>query len=690
MAAGLLAGVFACGLGLAGAAEPDTRVDVLTTAEGEEFFQGYFDRMNAPKPLARFRTREEWVAYRAELREKTLRAIGLSPLPERVPLEPKVTGRLEHEDYTVERVFYQVLPGAYASAYLYVPKRETQSAASPTPARVRFPAVLNPHGHWAQGAVDPVVQARCIALAKKGYVALCPESTHVADLAIGLCPIGLMTWNNVRALDYLESLDFVDASRLGCTGESGGGQQTLYLAALDERVKVIVPAVLVSYFRRILFVGEDVHCFCNHAPGIAAITDEPELAALFAPRPTRFICATGDWTKDFPQNEFPDIRHIFDLVGGAVDCVQFDKPHNYDRDSREQMYAWMNRHLKDETDPSAAVEPSLVTEEPERLRTLGARPPEFNGLEGAPAYFRSRFAYRQPVLSGRSAWRAYLHDLRARLGGLLGEEIPATKLDVKTRGWAEVQGLSAEKLRIETEPAVAVPAWLFRPVARAKRAPAVVLVHPEGKRALMEKRLPLVRACLDRGWLVMAMDPRMRGELQRRWFWNQVIWGRPEEGMAAHDLNAARRFLGSRADVDPGRVFVVGLGDLGRAALHAAALDSHWAGVAVEDVGPLYADMCVTNVLPNVLRHGDLPQFAALTAPRPLWLNRTRGRFEFTARAFAALGGAARLRCTDSSDHEFDAGLPEWLARVGSSPTPARRWNQPAEPPNRLSSPPRR
>jgi hypothetical protein len=100
----------------------------------------------------------------------------------------------------------------------------------------------------------------------------------------------------------------------------------------------------------------------------------------------------------------PEIRHIFDLVGGPVDCVQFDKPHNYDRESREQMYAWMNRYLKNETDPAAAVEPDVVTEEPERLRALGVRPPELNGLEVATAYFRSRVVFSPPVLSGRRAW----------------------------------------------------------------------------------------------------------------------------------------------------------------------------------------------------------------------------------------------------------------------------------------------
>jgi hypothetical protein len=280
--------------------------------------------------------------------------MGLDPLPERVALAPKTTGRIEHQDYVVERIYYQVLPGVYASGYLYTPKPATSAGPAASKPAKRLPAVLNPHGHWSQGAIHPTVQARCIGLAKKGYVAFCPDSTHVTDLGYGLCPIGLMTWNNLRALDYLESLEYVDPARIGCTGASGGAQQTMYLAAIDDRVRVLVPAVLVSYFRRILFVSEETHCHCNHVPGIVRWTDETELAAMFAPRPTRFICATGDWTRQFPTNEFPEIQHIYVLVGGDVDCVQFDKPHNYDRDSREQMYAWMNRYLAGRDDPALA------------------------------------------------------------------------------------------------------------------------------------------------------------------------------------------------------------------------------------------------------------------------------------------------------------------------------------------------
>jgi hypothetical protein len=664
LAGGLAGSVAAVGSLLAAESGLDPAIAaaaVLAPAERDQFFQRYFDRLTTPKPLTRFRSKAQWLAYRPVLQEKARQALGLWPWPDRPPLNPRVLGQIEHEDYLVQRVYFQVLPEVYASGYLYIPRQALAGAAR------KLPAVLNPHGHWPQGAVDPTVQTRCIALAKLGYVAFCPDSTHVVDLATGLCPIGLMTWNNIRALDYLQSLDFVDASRLGCTGASGGGQQTMYLAALDDRVQVMVPAVLVSYFRRILFVTEQTHCFCNHAPGIAAGADEHELAALFAPRPTRFICATGDWTKEFPKEEYPDIRRIFTLTGGEVDCVQFDKPHNYDRDSREQMYAWMNRYLKGELRLELAKEPEVATEDPKTLRALGGTPAGLASLAGATNYYRGRFMFHPPVLAKRSEWRAYRAGLEKQTRALLGERAPPVPLNPRSRGQFTAEGVTGEKWLLDTEPEVSVPAWLFAPEKSPGRRPAVLVADGDGKQALLGPRLALLKSLLGRGFVVLVVDPRLRGELRRNWYWNSVIWGRPEEGMAARDLNCAGKFLRSRAEVDARRVFLVGLGQAGRSALFAGALDSHWAGIAVNTLGPLYAEPGVTNVVPHVLRYGDLPQFAALVAPRPLWLNGAAARFEFTKQAYQASGGASNLRCSDLPLPEFDAAVASWLGSASQS-----------------------
>lgn len=644
------------------AAEHDEGADVLSTAERDAFFTRYFQRMTTPRSLFTFADRESWLRHAQVLRQHVLQSIGLWPLPERVPLDPRITGRIERQDAVIERVYYQTLPGIYASGYLYRPRGPSAGALTKP---LRRPAVLNPHGHWPEGAADTNVQARCIGLARMGLVAFCPDSTHVMDLPIGLCPIGLMTWNNIRALDFLQSLEDVDPDRLGCTGGSGGGQQTLYLAALDSRVKAIVPAVLVSWFWRILFVSGQTHCFCNHAPSIARITDEPELAGLFAPRPALFICATGDWTRDFPNEEFPEIKHIYRLVGGEVSCIQFDKPHNYDRDSREQMYAWMNKHLLDARSQQTVREGDIQLESPAALKKQGSLPPGLAGLDGAPDYFRSKHSFNRTLPGGAGQPAHSDMPTTQILRDLLGERGPCVPLDAKSRGTSSAAGFRVEKVLIETEPDVRIPVWVLEPERSTvdRRRPAIVLAHPDGKRALLENRGALVRGLLDAGVVVVAPDMRLRGELRRRWDWNCVIWGRPEIGMAAHDLAATATYLRSRAGVDAKRVRVVGLGETAAMALFAAALDDRVAGVAVERGGPLFAETRGPQAPAGILRHGDLPEFAGLVAPRPMWINGEGGRFRFTQHCYGRLHSSRAFRRSDLDQAEFDKELIRWAGR---------------------------
>jgi cephalosporin-C deacetylase-like acetyl esterase len=221
--------------------------DVLPADAKRKMLEAYHRRMTEPKP-PRFESKEAWEKRRAELRTLLLRDLGLDPLPDRCALDARVVASKDYGDYRLERIWYQALPEVWASGWLTVPKGAKKA-----------PTILNPHGHWEHGARHPVVQSRLIGLAKKGYVAFAIDSVHVTHWAIGVCPLTMMTWNNMRAIDYLETRPEVDASRIGCTGASGGGQQTMYLMALEDRIRAAVPVVMISYFRRILFAGEDAH-----------------------------------------------------------------------------------------------------------------------------------------------------------------------------------------------------------------------------------------------------------------------------------------------------------------------------------------------------------------------------------------------------------------------------------------------
>jgi dienelactone hydrolase len=340
--------------------------------------------------LPTYPTLAAWEARAAHLRRRILTGAGLWPTPERCSLRPRVTGQIEHEDYSVENVFFESWPDFYVCGNLYHPKGNGPP----------FPGVLCPHGHWAHGRLQDIergsIPARCVALARQGYIAFAYDmigyndsgmqvAGHAAELddggpddgphkrhfhaprhfLWGISLLGLQLWNSVRALDYLASLPDIDRARLGCTGASGGGTQTFLLCAIDERVRVAAPVNMVSAH----FQGG---CVCENAPNLRLEGTNVEFAALMAPRPLLMVSATGDWTVNTPEVEYPAVRAIYRLYGAGdrVATVQVDAPHNYNRQSRETVYAWFGRWLLGDTDAEALKERPYQVDPPERMRVF--------------------------------------------------------------------------------------------------------------------------------------------------------------------------------------------------------------------------------------------------------------------------------------------------------------------------------
>src|SRR4029453_19167018 len=157
----------------------------------------------------------------------------------------------------------------------------------------------------------------------------------------GLSVAGLQLWNGIRGLDFLESLPYVQRDKIGATGASGGGTQVFLLASVDGGVAAAAPVNMISLHMQ-------GGCLCENQPGLRLDTNNVEIAATIAPRPLLMVSATGDWTKNTMQQEYPAVRALYALRGAAdrVHGVQFDAPHNYNRDSREAVYAWMARWLQ--------------------------------------------------------------------------------------------------------------------------------------------------------------------------------------------------------------------------------------------------------------------------------------------------------------------------------------------------------
>jgi len=335
-------------------------------------------------PMRPVASAEAWPARRAAIRTRILVAAGLHPMPKLTSLSAVIHGKAQRDDYTVERVIFETFPEHFVTGSLYRPK-------SPAPNDGLRPAVLSPHGHWKNGRFHDhglevvrkeieagaevfevggrhVIQARCVQLARMGCIAFVydmegfadsvqldhaagprPEDSDGAGYLFfspqaelhGQTPFGLQTWNSIRAVDFLCSLDDVDTSRIAVTGASGGGTQAMILGAIDERIAASMPAVMVSS-------AKQGGCTCENAAYLRIGQGNVDIAAATAPRPLGLICA-DDWTRALETNGHADLQKLYQLLGHPdryEGHFHFEFGHNYNAVNRRHMYHFVNRRLK--------------------------------------------------------------------------------------------------------------------------------------------------------------------------------------------------------------------------------------------------------------------------------------------------------------------------------------------------------
>lgn len=354
---------------------------VLPNAQAQEItlLRGYaYTEPQGKEKLAEkaslYNDQASWQQRAATIRAALKKAMQLEKLPE--PCELKVIrhGKREFDGYTVENIAFESLPGFWVTGNLYLPAKFDG----------KIPGVLNPHGHLNNGRLMEYMQKRCAAQARMGAAAFCydmigyGESTQCEHRRFQVQR--LQTYNSIRALDFLESLGFIDEDRLAITGESGGGSQTFFLGAMDDRIDLSIPVVQVSAH----FFGG---CECESAMPIHKSgdfeTNNVEIAALVAPKPLLIVSDGDDWTSNTPEVEFPHIRRIYSFFNAEdnVENAHFaDEVHDYGPSKRAAAYRFLAKHfgldLKRIENSAGEIDESFVTVLPEdELRVFDAEHP---------------------------------------------------------------------------------------------------------------------------------------------------------------------------------------------------------------------------------------------------------------------------------------------------------------------------
>jgi hypothetical protein len=333
---------------------------------GMEFVYRHDGEQNLKKISNSYKNLAEWQARRQTIRNGILQAAFLFPLPDRTPLNVVAHGYRELDGYSVENVFFESVPGFFVSGNLYRPLAPPIDGVCPV--------ILRPHGHQ-NTRFHPDYQTMNATLARTGAVNFIydmvgfGESKQVEHKYPNM--LTLQIWNSMRVLDYLLGLDGIDATRVGMTGESGGGTQTFICSALDERVTAPAPLIQVSSG----FFGG---CTCESGlpiyKGEGYKTNFAELAALAAPRPQLIVSDGNDWTRMVPKREFPFIQSVYRLNGAGDKVENVHLPtdkHDLKENKRQAVYRFYAKTFgldcSGMTRADGSIDESAAIIEPEEL-----------------------------------------------------------------------------------------------------------------------------------------------------------------------------------------------------------------------------------------------------------------------------------------------------------------------------------
>jgi cephalosporin-C deacetylase-like acetyl esterase len=615
-------------------------------------------------------SKADFERLRPKLREQYLEMLGLWPLPEKTPLDAKVTGVIPREEgYRVEKLHFQSRPRLYVTGNLYVPTNIKPGE--------KLPAVLYVCGHSGRGrdGNKTAFQHHGQWFATHGYVCLIIDTLQLGEIAgihhgtyrydrwwwqaRGYTSAGVECWNGIRAIDYLLSRPEVDGEKIAVTGISGGGAATFWIAAADERVKVAVPVSGMSDLED--YVGNKIvngHCDCMFMINTHQ-WPWTQIAALVAPRPMLFENSGHD--PIFPQNSNDRIRarleklyrlytnktaDLFDIgvtPGGHDDNVEL----------RLMAYRWINRHLKGDNSP--VTEPPLKPLAGPLLRAFpGDLPEDEINTKIDETFVPAAAAGPLPKTSDEYAtWRdARLAELRRIT--FVGHRKPVVKRLEPTDGfagekpahgiWITEEQSESDSVANSGPSADVVCSWRSFPAKGNSPNVWLVVLNPEESPAKMpDWAIKIVgndAAVLlaPRGCGEFAWEDKSPFRVQR----SMALLGRTVDGGRVADVQSVIEYTHYVAST---RVWkIAGRGQAGVIAAYAAALaPAHCIAEAVVVEPP--TTHRERPILLNVLRIFDLPDALGLLAHRPVTIvTSDASAFERTRRLFGISGEPLRLQ----------------------------------------------
>ncbi len=606
--------------------------------------------------ITQLHTLDEYLKRQEAVKKKLLKLVG--PLPEKTPLNARVTGVIQKEDYRVEKVIYESLPGYYVTAALFIPQDLKGKA----------PAVIYASGHTANGFRSETYQHIIINLVKKGFVVLAfdpvgqgerlqyydektgksrfgPTTEHSYPGAqcyiSGYSPALYFIWDGIRSLDYLLTRKEVDPDRIGMTGRSGGGTQTAYTAALDERILAAAPECFITSMEYIFKSIGPQDAEQNLIRMISEGLDHADLLEVRAPKPALMITTTRDFFSIQGAREtFSEVKQFYNALdaGEQIGMVEDDDVHASTKKNREAMYAFFQKYLNNPGSPAdqdveVFNEKDLWVTETGQLAT---------SMKSETLYSLNRKVAENQIAKLK-LFRASedIDEHRKKTGSeakrLSGFTTPEYSGEAVFSGRYTTEEYVLEKYLIPGSGDYMLPAALFRPPG-VRNNEVILLLDERGmEHAALEDSL-MIQSMLEQGYSLLLFDVRGIGSLGpgylkgdayidntsfNQWFAG-ILTNKSTVGMRAEDILRIVDFMDTRLE-DLEIVSAIASGACGSELLHAAVFDKRIQKIGLVNPFISFADIVlnrdyspafIPSTVAGAIEKYDLPDLMAAISPR--------------------------------------------------------------------------
>jgi len=598
------------------------------------------------KEIADLQTKADWMIRQSKVKVVLMKTVG--PFPKKTPLNPQITGTVIKEGYKIEKVIYESMPGFYVTGGLYLPDGKNKK-----------PAILFVSGHTENSFRHDSYQVMILNLVKKGFIvfAIDPisqgERIQHYDTQKNVPLIGFNTvehnylgnqtfltgvslaryfiWDGIRAVDYLLSRKEVDPDRIGVTGQSGGGTQSSYIFAFDERIKAGAPVNYITGFRRLLESIGPQDAEQNFYHGILNGLTHADLLEVRAPSPVLISSGTRDFFSIQGAREtYAEVLNAYKAFGMEknIGMVEDDFGHGYTVKLRESINDFFQKSLNLPGNPKD--EEVTILKSGELMIT-----PTGNistSYENAETVFSLNKKETQKLTNklqvSRKDLNAHLGKIQSKAKKISGYITPEENVKSVFRGRYRRDGYSVEMYVLHGEGDCVIPLLLFVP-EKGDEFTSIIYLHPKGKNtdAAVEGR---IEQLVKKGYLVAAPDVSGIGEVEDNNYGTNflaLLIGRSIVGIQASDVNRVAYFLKRRPDVDSEKLGAVAFEEMGPTLIHAAAFNKSINTVTL--IGSLssyqtvamnkFYDTGFSNYLvAGALTGYDLPYLAASLVPRKL------------------------------------------------------------------------